>query len=100
MRTRVAYFSLNESAAGRYPRGAVFGLAFSLNPGEDWIRGRDVGVTIIGSNENDYWVPGDTSVDSPFNLDPVFSETAFTSWVWMVPYPRRIGSLLKFFWTI
>lgn len=71
----VAYFSLNESAAGRYPRSAVFGLAFSLNPGEDWIRGRDVGITIIGSNANDYWVPGDTSVDSPFNLDPIFSET-------------------------
>ena len=74
-REAVAYFSLNESAAGQYPRNAVFGLTFAIHSGGAWVRGRDVGVTVVGSDANDYWVPGDTSVASPFNLDPVFSET-------------------------
>ena len=71
----VAYFSLNESGANDFPRSAVFGVSFSVNGGSSWLRGRDVGIAIVGSNENDYWIPGDTSVESPFNLDPVFSET-------------------------
>ena len=71
----VAYFSLNESGAGQFSRLAVFGVTFSVNPGSNWLRGRDMSIAIVGSNENDYWIPGDTSVESPFNFDPVFSET-------------------------
>lgn len=67
------FFTVSEEATVEYPRPQVAGLSFWLNGGEEGVRPEDLVVTIVGSNDYSYWLPGDYSVQS--RMQPVFSET-------------------------
>ncbi len=68
-----AYFVVRSDSTQTYPRDKVLGLEFKLNGGKNPIQTKDLGVTVLGSNDYNYFVAGDHSVTSA--MDPVFSET-------------------------
>ncbi len=68
-----AYFTLRTDSKESYPRDQVLGLQFKLNGGKSPIETKDLGITVIGSNQYTYYVPDDNSVTN--TIDPIFSET-------------------------
>ncbi len=67
------YFSVRSDTSETYARDRVLGLEFKINGGKNPIQPGDLGITILGSNEYNYFVSGDNSVKG--TLDPIFSET-------------------------
>ncbi len=67
------YFTVRSDSTETYPRDKVLGLEFKLNGGKNPIQTKDLGVTVLGSDQYTYFVSGDESVKS--SMDPVFSET-------------------------
>lgn len=66
------YFTVRRDAKDNYPRSRVWGVSVWLN-GDGVIGPEDLALTIVGSNQNPYWVAEDKSV----TLDDkhFFSET-------------------------
>lgn len=66
-------FAVKKDAAQNYPRNRVWGVSVWINPGSDDIAPEELALTIVGSNENKFWVANDTSVKT--DQAHFFSET-------------------------
>lgn len=72
------FFTVQPSSQRIFPRDQVLGLSFRLNSGDDYLDPGGLAVTVVGSNQQPYWVPNDTSVDVGGRTTedlPLFSET-------------------------
>ena len=69
------YFTVSEDADREFLRDEVVGISFWISGGEEFIGTSDLAVSVVGSNEQPYWVAGDESVENPDGGDPTFSET-------------------------
>lgn len=67
------FFTVRRDAGEAFPYRQVMGVGFWLNAGARELELEDLALTVVGSNEFSYWVPGDDSVTN--DIDPVFSET-------------------------
>ena len=67
------FFAVKENAGTVFRAEDVTGVSFWLNGGDDLIALDELAVSIIGSNDYNYWNPDDTSVEFP--LGETFSET-------------------------
>jgi hypothetical protein len=67
------FLTVQASNSQKYFRSRVIGFSFWVYSDTDYIRTSDLAVTITGSNQIPYWIPGDTSVTNRY--DPIFSET-------------------------
>ncbi|MCB0060918.1 MAG: hypothetical protein KDE19_02340 [Caldilineaceae bacterium] len=54
-------FTLQPDAAVSYPRAEVQGVSFWINSNNSFMSNDALVVTIVGSNDNPYWQPNDTS---------------------------------------
>ena len=68
------FFTVKKDAARQFPRKKITGVSFWVNPGDNPIRPDQLAVSVVGSNENPYWLKGDTTVTSIGKGQP-FSET-------------------------
>jgi hypothetical protein len=68
-----AYFVLQSGITSSYTRDRVLGLRFKLSGGDAAIEPSDLAVTVLGSNQYNYYVEDDTSVTNQY--DPIFPET-------------------------
>lgn len=66
-------FVVSADSTEIYPRERVLGFRFWINPGDSYLNPSDLTVSVLGSNDNPYYVEGDNSVANIY--DPVFSET-------------------------
>ncbi|MCJ7701418.1 MAG: hypothetical protein MUO62_07540 [Anaerolineales bacterium] len=66
-------FIVSADSTEIYPRERVLGFRFWINPGDSTLLPSDLGVSILGSNADPFFVEGDNSVANVY--DPVFSET-------------------------
>lgn len=67
------FFTVRRGATAVFPYRQVMGVGFYLNAGDTELQLEDLALTLVGSNDYNYWVAGDDSVQS--NRDPIFSET-------------------------
>ncbi len=67
------YFVVQPSSKEIYSRDRVLGFHFMLNSGNDIIEPQNLAVTVIGSNQYNYFATGDNSVTNA--VDPIFPET-------------------------
>lgn len=72
------YFTVRQNTRQIFPRAQVLGVKFRLSGGADFIENDALAVTVVGSNRQPFWVPGDNSVQLEGRVTddlPVFSET-------------------------
>lgn len=72
------FFTVRKDSRDVYDRKRVLGVRFWLSGGSRTIATSDLGIAIVGSNQQPYWVANDTSVKitGPVTPDaPLFSET-------------------------
>lgn len=72
------FFTVQKTSRRILLRNEVTGLSFRLNSGEDYIEPSQLAVSIVGSNDNPYWIKNDTSVTVEGRVTedlPLFSET-------------------------
>lgn len=66
-------FSVHKGASRKYLRSNIAGISFWVYSADDYIQTSDFSVSVIGSNQYDYWVANDNSVSNIY--EPKFSET-------------------------
>lgn len=81
------FFTVRENARETFPYRQVMGVGFWLNAGDEELDLEDLALTVVGSNEVSYWVPGDNSVRS--DNDPIFSETRLYFLDFNLPFPAN-----------
>ncbi|MCX6054726.1 MAG: hypothetical protein NTZ74_07420 [Chloroflexi bacterium] len=68
------FFTIQKNTSRSYLRAKLAGISLWVNPGDNTIRPDQLAVSVIGSNDNNYWVQGDTSVIF-IGKNQFFSET-------------------------
>jgi hypothetical protein len=81
------FFTVRPDAAEVFPYRQVMGVGLWLNTGSRELELDDLALTVVGSNEMTYWVPGDDSVRS--DNDPIFSETRLYFLGFNRPFPAN-----------
>lgn len=67
------FFTVKPETTVSYPFGEVIGISFWLNSGDDYLQLDELAISVVGSNEINYWVANDDSVKFP--AGETFSET-------------------------
>jgi hypothetical protein len=69
------FFTVREDSDLDYFRDDVLGITFRLNSGSEILALEDMAVSVVGSNENFFWLEGDESVEAVPGTESTFSET-------------------------